>query len=253
MTTHSYRDTLEPPRTAAVPLDAVPRRLQRQPVQDRRLDAGRPRGDRGDAPAASCRSSAPSSSCRSCCSPATPGQLADVYSKRTVLVVTKSLEIVAAALGLFAFLSGHLELTYAVLFLIALQATFFSPGEIRHPARDAARPRSVARERRARDEHVRRHRRSARRSAASVRRAGTTVSGSSAWLVVARRRRSAPRSSFRIPARRRRPRPGARIVAESVGRDRARHRSGCAADRVLWLTVLGISYFWFLGSLLQFV
>ena len=57
------------------------------------------------------------------------GQLADVYSKRTVLVVTKSLEIVAATLGLVAFLFGHLEITYAVLFLIALQATFFSPAK----------------------------------------------------------------------------------------------------------------------------
>src|SRR5919112_3579372 len=44
------------------------------------------------------------------------GQVADVYSKRTVLVITKSLEIVATALGLFAFLAGRLELTYAVLF-----------------------------------------------------------------------------------------------------------------------------------------
>src|SRR3954470_24113990 len=57
------------------------------------------------------------------------GQLADVYSKRTVLVVTKSLEIVAAGLGLFAFAAGHLTLTYAVLFLIALQAAFFSPAK----------------------------------------------------------------------------------------------------------------------------
>src|SRR6266852_823497 len=57
------------------------------------------------------------------------GQLADVYSKRTVLVVSKSLEIVAATLGLVAFLFGHLQLTYAVLFLIALQATFFSPAK----------------------------------------------------------------------------------------------------------------------------
>src|ERR1700681_1520276 len=57
------------------------------------------------------------------------GQLADVYSKRTVLIVTKSLEIVAAALGLFAFTSGRLEITYGVLFLIALQATFFSPAK----------------------------------------------------------------------------------------------------------------------------
>jgi len=57
------------------------------------------------------------------------GQLADVHSKRTVLVVTKSLEIVAAGLGLFAFMTGRLELTYAVLFLIAVQATFFSPAK----------------------------------------------------------------------------------------------------------------------------
>src|SRR5712691_12838842 len=57
------------------------------------------------------------------------GQVADVYSKRTVLVVTKSLEIVAASLGLVAFLLGRLEITYAVLFLIALQATFFSPAK----------------------------------------------------------------------------------------------------------------------------
>src|SRR5439155_2402942 len=57
------------------------------------------------------------------------GQVADVYSKRTVLVVTKSLEIVAAGLGLYAFIIGRLELTYVVLFLIALQATFFSPAK----------------------------------------------------------------------------------------------------------------------------
>ena len=33
------------------------------------------------------------------------GQLADTYSKRTVLIVTKSLEIVATLLGLIAFLA----------------------------------------------------------------------------------------------------------------------------------------------------
>mgnify|MGYP003694413793 CR=1 FL=1 len=57
------------------------------------------------------------------------GQLADVYSKRTVLVVTKSLEIVAAALWTGCVHGGRLEITYAVLFLIALQATFFSPAK----------------------------------------------------------------------------------------------------------------------------
>jgi len=57
------------------------------------------------------------------------GQVADVYSKRTVLVVTKSLEIAAATLGLIAFLAGRLEIAYGVLFLIAVQATFFSPAK----------------------------------------------------------------------------------------------------------------------------
>src|SRR6185436_3162428 len=57
------------------------------------------------------------------------GQLADIYSKRSVLVVTKSLEIVATAIGLAAFVTGHLYFTYATLFLIAVQATFFSPAK----------------------------------------------------------------------------------------------------------------------------
>src|SRR6516225_809614 len=57
------------------------------------------------------------------------GQLADIYSKRTVLIVTKSLEILTAALRLGAFLTGRFELTLAVLFLFALQATFFSPAK----------------------------------------------------------------------------------------------------------------------------
>src|SRR6476646_461597 len=86
------------------------------------------------------------------------GQLADAFSKRTVLVVTKSLEIVATGLSLVAFASGRLELLYAVLLLIAVQATFFSP------AKYGLLPEMLpARERRARDEHVRRDRGGRRR------------------------------------------------------------------------------------------
>ena len=81
------------------------------------------------APAASCRSSSAVFILPFLLFSGYAGQLADVYSKRTVLVVSKSLEIVAATLGLVAFLFGHLQLTYAVLFLIALQATFFSPAK----------------------------------------------------------------------------------------------------------------------------
>ncbi len=57
------------------------------------------------------------------------GYVADVYSKRTVLIVTKSLEIVAMGLGFIALLSGQFMLMLAVLFLLALQATFFSPAK----------------------------------------------------------------------------------------------------------------------------
>ncbi len=57
------------------------------------------------------------------------GYLADVSSKRTVLIVTKALEIVAMALACFAFLVGRIDLMLGVLFLMALQSTFFSPAK----------------------------------------------------------------------------------------------------------------------------
>lgn len=55
------------------------------------------------------------------------GQIADIQSKRTVLVVTKSFEIVAAGLASVALTTKRLDVSYAVLFLFALQAAFFSP------------------------------------------------------------------------------------------------------------------------------
>src|SRR5215471_221916 len=57
------------------------------------------------------------------------GYAADVYSKRSVLVLTKALEIVVKGLGWLALLSGHSALMLGVLFLLALQATFFSPAK----------------------------------------------------------------------------------------------------------------------------
>ncbi len=177
------------------------------------------------------------------------GQLADVYSKRTVLIVTKSLEIVAAALGLVAFMAGRLEITYAVLFLIALQATFFSPAKYGIlpeilPDRDLSRANGVL------------------EMSTFVAIVVGTAAGSfmfDAWrdrlwlvgvvvLVVAV---AGTVLSFRIPhvapaapGRKIDPNPWGEIVS---GVKRLR------ADRVLWPTVVGISYFWFLGSLLQLV
>src|SRR5260221_13845111 len=177
------------------------------------------------------------------------GQLADVYSKRTVLVVSKSLEIVAATLALAAFFFGHLQLTYAVLFLFPLQATFFSPAKYgilpeMLPDRDLSRANGVL-----------------EMSTFVAIVIGTAIGTylldlwkNQLWLVgvavlaiaiigtitsfgIPRVRASAPEARFRLS-------PWGEI---GDGLKRLRR------DRVLWLTVIGISYFWFLGSLLQLV
>ncbi len=57
------------------------------------------------------------------------GYLADVYSKRTVLVATKLLEVVAMGVGVFALISGQFTAMLGVLFLMALHSTFFSPAK----------------------------------------------------------------------------------------------------------------------------
>jgi len=177
------------------------------------------------------------------------GQLADVYSKRTVLVVSKSLEIVAAAIGLAGFYFGHLQLTYVVLFLIALQATFFSPAKYgilpeMLPDRDLSRANGIL-----------------EMSTFVAIVLGTAVGGylfeawrAHLWMIgvlVVAVAIVGTASSFRIP----------RVPAAAPGTSIRKNPfgeiwSGVATlrrDRVLWLTVLGISYFWFLGSLLQLV
>lgn len=57
------------------------------------------------------------------------GQLADRYSKTHMLQITKSLEVVTMLLGIAALTAGNLNLMLAVLFLLATQATFFSPAK----------------------------------------------------------------------------------------------------------------------------
>jgi acyl-[acyl-carrier-protein]-phospholipid O-acyltransferase/long-chain-fatty-acid--[acyl-carrier-protein] ligase len=177
------------------------------------------------------------------------GQLADVYSKRTVLVVSKSLEIVAATLGLVAFLFGHLQLTYGVLFLIALQATFFSPAKYgilpeMLPDRDLSRANGVL-----------------EMSTFVAIVLGTAVGGylfeelrAHLWLIgllVVGVAVVGTASSFSIPHV-----PAAAPMQRINRNPWGEIWTGLVhlrRDRVLWLTVIGISYFWFLGSLLQLV
>jgi len=57
------------------------------------------------------------------------GFLADRYSKRTIVVLSKVLEIVVMTLGLLAFLSGSLNALFAVLFCMGAQSAFFGPSK----------------------------------------------------------------------------------------------------------------------------
>ena len=177
------------------------------------------------------------------------GQLADRFSKRTVLIVTKSLEIVATSLSVVAFASDRLELTYVVLFLIAVQATFFSPAKYgilpeMLPDRDLSRANGVLEM-------------STFVAIVAGGAVGTVLFDAwrdRLWLVglvvvviavvgfgasfgIPRVPAAAPATRFRLN-------PWAEIV-EGV-KDLSR-------DRTLSLTVVGLSYFWFLGALLQSV
>ncbi len=57
------------------------------------------------------------------------GQLADRFEKRTVVVITKAIEIVAMLFAIFALMTGSIEWMLAVLFFTATQAAFFSPAK----------------------------------------------------------------------------------------------------------------------------
>ncbi|MBI5971429.1 MAG: MFS transporter [Deltaproteobacteria bacterium] len=57
------------------------------------------------------------------------GYFADRYNKRSVLIVTKSFEIVAVFSGIFALWSGRIEYMLVTLFLMAVHSTFFSPAK----------------------------------------------------------------------------------------------------------------------------
>src|SRR4030095_6658600 len=177
------------------------------------------------------------------------GQLADVYSKRTVLVITKSLEVVAAGLGLVAFGMGRLEVTFAVLFLFAVEGTFFSPAKYGIlpeilPDRDLSRANGLL---------------EMTTFVAIV--AGTAIGSylfevwnGQLWMLGAVTMGLAvigTSASFAIPAVAAAA-PGARFRMNPFGEivDGVKRLRG---DRVLWPTVLGISYFWVLGALLQLV
>ncbi|HEY2990692.1 MAG TPA: acyl-[ACP]--phospholipid O-acyltransferase [Candidatus Binatia bacterium] len=175
------------------------------------------------------------------------GHLADVLSKRAVLVATKVFEIAAMALGVVAFLSGRFEFLLAVLFLLALHSTFFSPAKYgilpeMLPEKELSRANGLL-----------------EMSTFMAIILGITAGSLTfaAWkdhlewigLLLTVIAVAGTLTSFGIPK-----------VAPSGARKKfrldpwAEIRSGVKhlrADRTLWLTVIGISYFWFVGALLQ--
>ena len=177
------------------------------------------------------------------------GQFADVYSKRSVLVITKSLEIVATGLGLVAFATGHLQLTYITLFLIAVQATFFSP------AKYGILPEVLP------DSELSRANGVLEMSTFAAIVIGTALGSVlfDAWkdrlwiigVIVVAVAVLGTALSLRIPhvapAM-----PGRRISLNPVG-DVIVGLKRLWRQPVLWQSVVGISYFWFMGALLQSV
>ncbi|MFQ5961156.1 MAG: MFS transporter, partial [Candidatus Methylomirabilales bacterium] len=175
------------------------------------------------------------------------GHAADVFSKRTVLIVTKALEIVAMTLGFFAFLSGRIDLMLGVLFLMALQSTFFSPAKYgilpeMLPDKDLSRGNGLL-------EMTTFLAIILGTSIGSVMFAGwkdhlgwigliligIAIAGTITSLGISYVPPSGSRKRFRLN-------PWAEI-----GKGLKR----LYKEKTLWLTVLGIAYFWFLGALLQ--
>ncbi len=175
------------------------------------------------------------------------GHLADKISKRTVLISVKAFEIVAMALGLAAFFTTRIEFMLVVLFLMALHSTVFSPAKYgivpeMIPDKDLSRANAML-----------------EMSTFVAIVLGTSVGAFlfSAWkdrpwnmgMVMVAIAITGFATSFKIT--RVRPsgvstpfnfNPFGEVI---VGTRRL------LADRRLWLTVVGISYFWFLGLLFQ--
>ena len=175
------------------------------------------------------------------------GHIADVYSKRIILVAVKLFEIGIMILAIAAFFTGHLESMLAVVFLMGLHAAFFSPAKYgilpeMLPDKDLSRGNGLL-----------------EMSTFMAIILGTSVGsaifalwkhnlpligllmfaiavlGTLTSVRIARVPPSGAAKLFRLN-------PFGEIVD---GLRRLRR------DRPLWLTVIGISYFWFVGALVQ--
>jgi acyl-[acyl-carrier-protein]-phospholipid O-acyltransferase / long-chain-fatty-acid--[acyl-carrier-protein] ligase len=175
------------------------------------------------------------------------GHLGDAFSKRTVLMATKVLEIAAMALAVVALVLGSLPLELTVLFLMAAQSTFFSP------AKYGIVPEIVS------TTDISRANGLLEMSTFAAIILGTTAGGQlfefwhdQPWrlgLVLVVIAVAGTITSLGIP-RVGAANPGQRFAWNPFA-EIGRGLSRLLPDRTLWMTTVGISYFWFLGALLQ--
>lgn len=175
------------------------------------------------------------------------GYLADRFNKRTVLIVTKSVEIVAMGVGVFALLSGRMDFLLGVLFLMALQSTFFSPAKYgilpeMLPDKDLSRANgllemstflAIVLGTSVGSVMIASWKGSPHLIGAAL--VAIAVIGTAASFGITRVPPSGSRKAFRVN-------PWGEIT-DGITR--------LYGDKTLWLTVIGMSYFWFLGALLQ--
>src|SRR5215471_1207713 len=177
------------------------------------------------------------------------GYLADIYSKRTILIAIKVFEIFAMGLGFFAFFVDRMEPMLTVVFLMGLHSTFFSPAKYgilpeMLPEKDLSRGNGLL-----------------EMSTFMAIILGTAFGGTiyETWkdrlgwigvllIAIAVLGTLTSLGITRVPPSGASKRFLLNPVAEIWDGTKRLYR-----DRPLWLTVMGISYFWFLGAFLQMV
>ena len=175
------------------------------------------------------------------------GYLADVLSKRTVLIGVKASRSLPWALGAFALITGHMQLMLVVLFMMGLHSTVFSPAKYgivpeMLPDRDLSRGNALLE---------------------MTTLMGIVLGDGHGRVVFAIWKGEAGKMAL-IPMAHRRgrvPHQPADHAGAAFGRHqrfRCNPYSEVAAgtrhlsqDRPLWLAVLGVAYFWSLGALLK--
>src|SRR5580698_3704768 len=175
------------------------------------------------------------------------GQLADRMSKRTVLIAVKVFEIGVMTLGIAVFFSNSIELMLLVLFLMALHSTVFSPAKYgivpeMLPDKDLSRANAllemttfVAIVLGTSLGSFLYHIWQSEAWKMGVAMLAVAVAGFATSLRIPRVKPSGATAPFRFS-------PFGEVITGT------RH---LLKDRPLWLTVIGISYFWFLGALFQ--